>query len=85
MGSWVRSPSAGLVVRLLVSARHDQGLTQRDLAARIGKSPAYVAKIELGERRVDVVEFLAITRAIGLDDREAYAAISTAIEGQPAI
>lgn len=31
---------------------------------------SFVAKVELGERRIDVIEFLNITRAIGADPVE---------------
>lgn len=40
----------------LVEARYRAGLTQRDVAKQISKSPSYVAKCETGERRVDLVE-----------------------------
>ena len=62
---WVSSPAYQTAVALLVEARKAHGLTQRDLAARVGKPPSFVAKIEIGERRVDVVEFIALARAIG--------------------
>ena len=50
---------------LLVEARKTYGLTQRELAARVGKPPSFIAKIEVGERRLDVVRFIALARAIG--------------------
>ena len=62
---WVSSPSYQTAVSLLVEARKAHGLTQRDLAARVGKPPSFIAKIEVGERRVDIVEFIALARAIG--------------------
>ena len=51
----------------MVKARKTAGLTQDDLARRLKKPQSFVAKYEGGERRLDVVEFLAITRAIGAD------------------
>jgi transcriptional regulator with XRE-family HTH domain len=42
-------------------------LTQRDLADRLHKPESFVAKYEGGERRLDVVEFVAIARALGAD------------------
>lgn len=62
---WVSSPPYLAAVTLLVEARKAHGLTQRDLASRVGKPPSFIAKIEVGERRVDVIEFIAIARAIG--------------------
>jgi ribosome-binding protein aMBF1 (putative translation factor) len=52
---------------LLVARRKAAGLTQTVLAQRLGKPPSYVAKYELGERRLDVLEFLDIAAAIGFD------------------
>jgi transcriptional regulator with XRE-family HTH domain len=56
------------VIERLREARTDAGLTQRDLAARLKKEPSWIAKIELGERRLDIVEFIAIARALGLKE-----------------
>ena len=55
---------------LLVERRKAAGLTQTVLADRLGKPPSYVAKYELGERRLDVLEYLDIAAAIGFDPRE---------------
>jgi Helix-turn-helix len=40
------------------------------LADRLGKPASFIAKIEIGERRVDVVEFAAIAKALKLDPRK---------------
>jgi transcriptional regulator with XRE-family HTH domain len=60
---------------LLVAKRKAAGLTQTVLAARLGKPPSYVAKYELGERRLDVLEYLDIAAAIGFDPREPLGAL----------
>ncbi len=65
MGRWVSSPNYRAAVRVLVEARESAGMTQRDLAAKLGKPPSFVAKIEVGERKIDLVEFIAIGRALG--------------------
>lgn len=49
---------------VLVAARQAQGLTQVELAERLGKPQSYVSKIERGERRLDVVEFCALAEAL---------------------
>jgi transcriptional regulator with XRE-family HTH domain len=51
----------------LIAERKKAGLTQEDLAARLHKRQSFVSKMERGERRIDVVEFLVIARAIGID------------------
>src|SRR3977135_4437751 len=50
---------------LMIKARKTAGLTQHELAKRLHKPQSFVAKFEGGERRVDVVEFVTICRAIG--------------------
>ncbi|WP_235526204.1 helix-turn-helix domain-containing protein [Caulobacter sp. Root1472] len=70
---------------LLVEARKSYGLTQRELAARLGKPPSFVAKIEVGERRVDVVEFIAISRAIGVPDDGLLADLAATLPGDLSI
>jgi len=52
---------------LLVRERKRAGLSQAELAAKLGKPQSYVSKCELGERRVDVVEFVEIADALGAD------------------
>ncbi|MEO1749786.1 MAG: helix-turn-helix transcriptional regulator [Pseudomonadota bacterium] len=49
---------------LLVEARRKSGLTQQAVADRLGRPQSYVAKIEVGERRLDIVEFIHLVRAM---------------------
>ena len=53
--------------RLLAEARKHAGLTQADLARALGKPQSFVSKFERGERRLDVIEFLDVARALSLD------------------
>jgi transcriptional regulator with XRE-family HTH domain len=62
---WVRSSSYQTVISAIVRARRNADMSQRELAAALGKPPSWIAKIEQGERRLDVVEFVAILRALG--------------------
>jgi transcriptional regulator with XRE-family HTH domain len=55
---------------LMIEVRKDADLTQDKLAKRLKRSQSFVAKYEGGERRVDVVEFIAIAKAIGADPLE---------------
>lgn len=52
---------------LLVEARRDAGLTQEQLAKHFDKHQSFIAKIENGERRLDVIEFLKICKVIKAD------------------
>jgi len=51
----------------LRSAREAAGLSQRDLAARLKVPHSWVAKVETGERRIDLIEFCWFTSACGID------------------
>ena len=57
MRRWVSSPSYRLALEAIVAARHKAGLSQKALADLLGKPPSFIAKIELGERRLDLIEF----------------------------
>lgn len=46
----------------LRAARKAAGLTQADVARRLGRPQSFVSKCESGERRVDVVELAAFAR-----------------------
>jgi transcriptional regulator with XRE-family HTH domain len=52
---------------LLVEARLNAGLKQADVARALGVPQSYVSKVESGERRLDVVEFIAIAEAAKAD------------------
>lgn len=61
----------------LRTAREAQGLSMRDLADRMDKAHNYVQRVEEGERRLDVVEFVWYCRALGLDPNEGFAIVTT--------
>ncbi len=52
---------------LLKGARKSAGLTQAEVAGRLKKPQSFVAKYENGERRLDVLEFVTVCRAIEAD------------------
>lgn len=56
-----------LIVEAVVRLRRTAGLTQRQLAARLGREQSYVGRIETGQRRVDLVELVQICDACGAD------------------
>lgn len=50
---------------LLIAARKAAGVTQVELSERLGKPQSWVSNVERGHRRVDVIEFCGISRALG--------------------
>jgi transcriptional regulator with XRE-family HTH domain len=52
---------------MLIQARKDAGLTQTEVAVRLGRLQSYVSKYECGERRLDLIEFLEIADVLNLN------------------
>ena len=51
----------------LCEARRQAGLTQAEVARRLGKHQSFLSKCESGERRVDFVELLVFAELYGVD------------------
>lgn len=56
-----------LFLSRLREARVRAGLTQVEVASRLGKPQSFVSKCESGERRVDFVELLAFAEVYVVD------------------
>jgi transcriptional regulator with XRE-family HTH domain len=56
--------------QLLVACRQERGITQNQLAERLGRPQSFVSKYENGERRIDLVEFLEIANALAVNPTE---------------
>lgn len=54
------------LIESMVARRKGLGLTQQALADLLGLHKQFVSRVELGERRLDVVEFTDIARALGM-------------------
>jgi transcriptional regulator with XRE-family HTH domain len=63
----LKSAEYGRLIEVLVAARHKAGIRQQTLATKLGRPQSFIAKYEGGERRIDVIEFIAIARALGAD------------------
>jgi transcriptional regulator with XRE-family HTH domain len=61
------------LVTVLREARRRSRLTQAELAARIGKDQSFVSLVEGSQRRVDVIEFCALARAMGEEPEALFA------------
>jgi len=58
-----------------ITKRQAAGLTQADLAAKLGEYQSFVARLESGQRRLDVVEFLELAEVLGFDPTKAISAL----------
>lgn len=54
------------LVAALIQARKDAGLSQMELAHRLRCHQSFVARIESGQRRVDVTELVILSRALSV-------------------
>ena len=72
---WVVPEHYQVVGEILADARRKANLTQVELAALLGKPQSVVSGYENGRRRVDLVEFLVIVRALAADPVEVFAEI----------
>ncbi|PJG55643.1 XRE family transcriptional regulator [Bradyrhizobium forestalis] len=63
----LKSAEYARLMALLVATRHKAGIRQQALAKKLRKPQSFVAKYEGGERRLDVIEFIAIAEALGAD------------------
>ena len=82
MRRWVSSQSYRVAIGAVIDARKQAGFTQRNLATCLGKPPSFVAKIETGERRLDLVEFVAIARALNIEPADLIERVSRTIPGR---
>ena len=49
---------------VLLDARRKKGLTQVEVATLLDKPQSFVSKYESGERRLDIIEFLEVCKAL---------------------
>lgn len=67
MSKQLRTARHRKVMAVLVATRTEAGLTQRELAARLGRAHSYVSRIEKGDRRLDVPEMMQWCEVLKLD------------------
>ncbi len=64
------------VVSSLVELRKERHVTQVELARRLNKSQQFVSYIERRERRIDIVEFYVICRALDAEPGEVFTRVT---------
>ena len=79
MKKTIYSREGEILRELLRRTRIERGLTQTTLAAKLHKPQSFVAKIENGERRLDIIEFLEYASATGTAPRLLLAKLEAAL------
>lgn len=67
----------------LAQARSAAGCSQSELGARLGKPQSYVSKVETGDRRLDLVEFVYWAKALEIDPAGFVEALSRSLRSLP--
>ena len=80
MSKSLRSKAHLVLVNELRTARKQSGLSQQEVADRLGVPQSFVAKVELGERRLDVVEFLRLSSAIETSPTDILRLVATELK-----
>ncbi|MEN0077361.1 MAG: helix-turn-helix transcriptional regulator [Paracraurococcus sp.] len=79
--AWLSQKSYRPLGRHLADLRRQAGVTQDELASRLRKPQPFVSAYENGQRRVDLLEFLAITDALAQEPVQAFTALLQAVRG----
>ncbi|MEA3052155.1 MAG: hypothetical protein QOG72_1058 [Sphingomonadales bacterium] len=66
------TPEYRLLLDIVVGERGKAGLTQQELANRLGKPQPWVSNVENGVRRLDALEFVAVMRALDADPEKVF-------------
>lgn len=78
MSKTLRSARHDVLIAAIVERRKRAGLTQADVAKRLRQYQSYVARIESGQRRIDVIEFIDLSEAIGFNPADVMRRIAAA-------
>jgi transcriptional regulator with XRE-family HTH domain len=66
------SPRHEVVRTFLVEQRRKSGLTQTQVARKLRRHQSFVATVESGQRRIDVVELLEFAEILGFDPGQLF-------------
>jgi ribosome-binding protein aMBF1 (putative translation factor) len=67
VGRYLRSARHRALVAAIVGAREATGLSQREFAAKLNRSNNFIQRTEAGKRQLNVLDFIEIAKAAGLE------------------
>lgn len=71
----------GIVGQVVRNVREDRRLSQRSLAAKLGRPQSAIAKIESGDQGLDIVDLLDLASALGMSASELVALVEAQLPG----
>ena len=75
----LHTPEYKKFVEILLRARVEKDVSQIELSKRLGKTQQFVSRCEVGERRLDFVEFCEWSDALGFEGAALYLQIREAL------
>jgi transcriptional regulator with XRE-family HTH domain len=66
MDKSIHSAQYAVFLKTFRDVRRRKGITQVDLAGRVGESQSFISKCERGERRIDLVELRTFCAAMDI-------------------
>ena len=79
MEKTIHSVAYKVVRDWLIRKRHEQNLTQRDLAHLLDVPHSWVGKVESGERRIDLIEYIRVCKKLNADPHDGLEIVSEQI------
>ena len=76
----IHTPECRVLLGWLRTERRQAGLTMRAVARRLGVPHSWIGKVETGERRLDVPEYVRLCRAIGADPQAGVRLVASRID-----
>ena len=77
MSRTLTSPRHKALTSYLIEQRRKAKLTQAQVARKLRRYQSFVATVESGQRRIDLIEFLEFADAIGFDPVAAIKALAS--------
>jgi ribosome-binding protein aMBF1 (putative translation factor) len=75
---WIQKREYGKLGEVLATARKEAGIMQDMLAKQLGKPQSFVSNYEIGQRRVDILEFIKIASALGTNPEKLFSRVLAA-------
>ncbi len=75
----IYSPAYRALLAWLRNSRIQQNLSMRDVGRKMGTTHTWIGKVETGERRLDITEYVRLCRTIGVAPAQGLAMVEAAM------